>query len=45
MGHIYTYDEIQQEFTSRGYNLITDHKLKCNEKYEYICNKHKEKGS
>ena len=45
MGHIYTYDEIKQEFTNRGYILLTDHKLKCNEKYEYICNKHKEKGS
>ena len=45
MGHIYTYDEIKQEFEDKGYILLTDHKLKCNEKYEYICKKHKDKGS
>lgn len=45
MGHIYTYDEIKNEFEERGYVLITDHKLKSNEKYEYICKKHLEKGS
>jgi hypothetical protein len=45
MGHIYTYDEINQEFEGRGYILVTDHKLKCDEKYEYICKKHQDKGS
>ena len=45
MGHIYTYDEIKQEFESKGYILITDHKVKSNEKYEYICKKHKDRGS
>lgn len=45
MGHIYTYDEIKQEFNNRDYILITDRKLKCKEKYEYICKKHKDKGS
>lgn len=43
--HVYTYDEIKQEFEERGYTLITNHKLKCDEKYEYICNKHVDKGS
>ncbi len=45
MGHIYTYDEIKQEFNKRGYILLTDHKLKCDEKYEYICKQHEDKGS
>lgn len=45
MGHIYTYDEIKQEFEERGYILLTDHKLKSEEKYEYICKKHEDKGS
>lgn len=45
MAHIYTYDEIKKEFEDRDYILLTDHKLKCNEKYEYICKKHQEKGS
>lgn len=45
MAHIFTYEEIKQEFESRNYLLITDHKLKTGDKYEYICNKHKEKGS
>lgn len=45
MAHIYTYEEIKQEFDDRGYILLTDHKLKCNEKYEYICKKHDDKGS
>lgn len=44
MGHIYTYDEIKREFEDRGYILLTNHKLKCNEKYEYICQKHKNQG-
>lgn len=45
MAHIYTYEEIKQEFENRGYILVTDHKLKSNEKYEYICKKHQDKGS
>lgn len=45
MAHIYTYDEIKKEFEDRGYILLTDHKLKCSEKYEYICKKHQDKGS
>lgn len=45
MGHIYTYDEIKQEFEDRGYVLLTDHKLKCDEKYEYICKKHQDQGA
>lgn len=45
MAHIYTYDEIKKEFEDRDYILLTDHKLKCNEKYEYICKKHQDKGS
>lgn len=45
MGKIYTYDEIKQEFEDRGYILITDHKVKSNEKYEYVCKKHYDKGS
>lgn len=45
MAHIYTYEEIKHEFEDKEYILLTDHKLKCNEKYEYICKKHKEKGS
>lgn len=44
MGHVYTYDEIKQEFNDKGYILITDHKLKCDEKYEYICKRHQDKG-
>lgn len=43
--HVYTFDEIKSEFEYRGCTLITDHKLKCDEKYEYICNKHADKGS
>lgn len=42
---LYTYDDIKQEFIDRGYELITDHKLKSNEKYEFICPIHKERGS
>jgi hypothetical protein len=45
MGKKYTYDEIKQEFNDRGYILITDHKVKSNEKYEYVCQKHQDKGS
>lgn len=45
MGHIYTYDEIKTEFEARGYILLTNHKLKCDEKYEYVCKKHEDKGS
>lgn len=45
MGHIYTYDEIKQEFEERGYILLTDNKLKCDEKYEYVCKKHQDQGS
>lgn len=45
MKHKYTYEEIKQEFENRDYILITDHKVKSNEKYEYICKKHQEKGS
>lgn len=45
MAHIYTYDEIKKEFEDRDYILLTNHKLKCNEKYEYICKKHQDKGS
>lgn len=44
MGYIYTYDEIKQEFENKGYILITDHKVKSDEKYEYICRKHQDKG-
>lgn len=39
MVHTFTYDEIKDEFDSRGYILLTDHKLKSKEKYEYICKK------
>lgn len=45
MRHMFTYDEIQQEFNDRNYILVTDHKIKSTEKYEYICKKHKDKGS
>lgn len=45
MSKIYTYDEIKFEFINRGYELITDHKVKSNEKYEYICPIHEDKGS
>lgn len=45
MGKIYTYDEIKEEFEERGYILITDHKVKSDEKYEYVCKKHQDKGS
>lgn len=45
MAHIFTYDEIKQEFEDRGYILITDHKLKGKEKYEYICKRHPEEES
>lgn len=45
MGHIYTYDEIKKEFENRGYILKTECKLKCNEKYEYVCLRHLDKGS
>ena len=45
MAHIFTYEEIKKEFENRGYVLITDHKLKGNEKYEYICKKHLKEGS
>lgn len=45
MKHKYTYEEIKQEFENRDYILITDHKVKSNEKYEYICKKHQDKGS
>lgn len=45
MGHIYTYEEIKQEFEDRDYILLTNHKLKCDEKYEYICKKHMDNGS
>lgn len=45
MGYIYSYDEIKQEFDERGYILVTDHKVKSDKKYEYICKKHQDKGS
>ena len=45
MGKIYTYDEIRQEFEERGYILITDHKVKSDEKYEYVCKRHQDKSS
>lgn len=45
MAHIYTYEEIKREFEDKNYILITDHKLKSSEKYEYICKKHQDKGS
>lgn len=45
MAHIFTYEEIKKEFEDKGYILITDHKLKSNEKYEYICTKHIKEGS
>ena len=45
MGHIYTYEEIKQEFEEKEYILLTNRKLKCDEKYEYICKKHIDKGS
>lgn len=45
MAHIYTYDEIKQEFENRNYLLLTNHKVKSEEKYEYICNNHVDKGS
>lgn len=44
MAHIFTYEEIKQEFEDRGYILLTDHKLKTGEKYEYICGIHKDCG-
>ena len=45
MGKIYTYDEIKQEFEDRNYILITNHKVKSDEKYEYVCKEHQDKGS
>lgn len=45
MAHIFTYEEIKQEFEDRGYILLTTHKLKTTEKYEYICPTHQEQGS
>lgn len=45
MGHVYTYEEIKQEFEEKEYILLTNRKLKCDEKYEYICKKHIDKGS
>ena len=45
MGYKYTYDDVKNEFENRNYILITDHKVKSNEKYEYICKKHQDKGS
>ena len=44
MAHIFTYEEIKQEFDDRGYILLTDHKLKSKDKYEYICKKHETEG-
>ena len=44
MANIYTYEEIKQEFDNRGYILLTDHKLKSKDKYEYICKKHEYEG-
>lgn len=44
MANIYTYEEIKQEFDDRGYILLTDHKLKSKDKYEYICKKHESEG-
>lgn len=44
MAHIYTYEEIKQEFNDRGYVLLTDHKLKSKDKYEYICKRHESEG-
>ena len=45
MGHVYTYEEIKQEFEEKEYILLTNRKLKCDEKYEYICKRHIDKGS
>lgn len=45
MAHKYTFEEIKQEFDDRDCILVTDHKVKSNEKYEYICKKHRDKGS
>ena len=44
MSNKYTYDKIKEEFECRGYILITGHKVKSNEKYEYVCKKHQDKG-
>lgn len=45
MAHNFTYEEIKNEFENREYILLTDHKLKSKEKYEYICKKHTDKGT
>lgn len=45
MRYIYTYEEIKKEFKDRNYILITDHKVKHKEKYEYVCVKHSDCGS
>ena len=39
-----TYDEVKQRFEERGYELISTEYIGIEEKLEYICPKHREKG-
>ncbi len=41
-GH--TYQDVEELFDSRGYTLLTNHKVTAKEKYKYICPKHKDNG-
>lgn len=40
----YTYDQVKQEFDERGYDLISTEYHKVDEKLDYICRKHRDKG-
>jgi len=44
MGKKYTIDMIKEEFEERGYELLSTEYLGCEDKLEYICNKHINKG-
>lgn len=41
----YEYKQVYDQFNKLGYELISSEYINCKEKLEYICNKHKEKGS
>lgn len=44
MGNRYTYDEVLKEFKKKNYILLSKKYNNCNEKLEYLCKKHIDKG-
>ena len=44
MGKKFTYEEVESEFESKGYKLLSTEYIGGNKKLDYICNKHQEQG-